>query len=584
MAVLQINLDYNGKDVVCEFPYHPRLVSVIQVSAPAPRWDARKKNWKLPANELTAKWVKEFPTLFPDIKLTTTKKLTKYLKSRSDTAISLATIKDLAATRLKSVDGAEYFLAPYAHQKEALRFLVRRAKAGVPHAALFYEMGTGKTKVIIDATKILKWKKILVAVPKTVILSWRREIKKNLPKGSYRIIDATRGNVRKRAEAIADVIHLPSRLTTFVLVNYDALRIKHMMGTLEAVEWDCITLDESTYIKTPKALRSKAAIKLGESGKFRVIMTGTPVTNNYLDLFAQFKFLDSSILGIPTFTAFKATYAQYDYPFKDPKRRNIPILRGYRHIDDLLAKISLHSMIKTIDECLDLPEKAPPIIRSVSLDDFPEAKKAYHEMRKHLLTLLEDGTEVSASNILTQLLRLQQITSGFVTDEDGTEISLGEAPKITALLEFVDEIGDKEQVVVWARFRHDIREIERALATRGSVGVVTGSVTGKHRDKVINDFEAGKHRFFVATPRTCGFGIDLISARYTIWYSPSFSLEERYQADARTRRAGQKRRTFYVDLIVEGTIDELILTAIHRKSSLLDYVMDVGAKNLGTKI
>ena len=563
---MAITLDYNGKDIEARFPYHPRLVSVMQISIPGRRWNGKKKCWLLPANEITAKWIEQFNLLFPDIKLIQKASVKKFLTGRKEKSEICETIKGKITDPLKSVDQAEYKLKPYNHQFEALRYIVRRSQGKIPYAGLFYEMGTGKTKIVVDSSRILNWKKILIIIPKTIGVSWKKEIAKNLDK-PYRIIDATKGTTRKRAELIADSLNYQKyNGRSFVLVNYDAIRIKAMFEVLNSIEWDAMILDESTYVKTPKAQRTKAAIRLGQAAGFRMVMTGTPITNNYLDLYAQLKFLDPSILGIPTYTAFKATYAILG-GFEQKQ------VVGFKNVEDLLEKVKNHSLICMIDDCLDLPEKMPPIIRSVSLDDYPEVKAAYNNMRKSLMHEFDDGNITTAKNVLTKLLRLQQITSGFLTDDEGNINSFGQSPKITALLEFINEIADDESVVIWARFLHDIDEIERAISPYGKVGKITGSITGEDRDKIINDFEDGKIRFLVATPRTCGFGINLVSARYTIWYSSSFSLEERYQADARTYRSGQKRRTFFIDLVCENTIDELILTAISKKSDLLDYVM-----------
>jgi len=570
----QIKIDYAGKYVEVRFAYDPRLTIIMQ-NAPAAQWNRYRRCWQMPPNDITIKWTKDFEILWPGIKVERSKKFIKFIETRESNVNAVINCRKSISRPLASVDNADYKLKPYPHQLEALRFLMRRIKIGKNFAALFYEMGLGKTKIVIDFMKLTNSKTALIVVPKTLSYSWRKEIEKNLGTKKIAVLDATRGQTKSRAWKIAQMRE-NSALRNYkriVLINYDALRNDSLLSTLLDYQWSIIALDESTYIKNIKAKRTKAAIKLGEKADFKILMTGTPITNSYVDLFAPLQFLSSEILGIPTFTAFKATYAVMG-GFKAKQ------IVSWKNLDDLMSKVRLHSLIATLDECLDkLPKAMPPKIRTVSLEDHSDIRDAYNSMRKELIHIFTDGTEVTAPNVLTRCLRLQQITSGFLTDESKKIIPIAPPPKIEPLIETISELGDQEKVIIGARFHYDIEQIKKALAPFGKIEIITGKITGKKRDKAVESFEQDPEaRFLVGTPKTFGYGLTFIKTRYIVWYSPNFSLEERKQTNARIRRPGQKRRAVYIDLACENTIDELIITALMKKGDLLDYVMDIGSK------
>jgi SNF2 family DNA or RNA helicase len=556
----------------------------MTVGAPAAQYNSTRRCWQMPPNDITVTWVKNFSVLWPGIEVSVTSRFDRFLQARSGNEQSAMKARAMIQQKVRAVDARKYKVKPMKHQLEALRFLCARDAVNKRFAALFYEMGLGKSKIIIDVASILHWRKVLILMPKTLSYSWRKELDKYCC-DKYAVLDATRGITSERAWKVAEFINDPKRerYIRFVFVNYDAVRSDALMKAMSAAQWDCIVADESTYIKTPAAKRTRATIKLGERAKWRVLMTGTPITNSYADLYAPLKFLSIEILGIPTFTAFKATYAVMG-GYKEKQ------IVGWRNTEDLMEKVKQHSLIARLDDVLpNLPKAMPPIIRSVSLDEYKEVRDAYNNMRRELIHVFADGTEVTARNVLSKLIRLQQITSGFLTKGEDASTSNGdcvqssniipisEPPKLQALLEVVSELGSAEKVIVGARFIYDIQQIVRALQQLGKVEVITGTVTGHKRDEALERFENGDSRFLIGTPKTFGYGLTLVKTRYLIWYSPNFSLEERQQTNARIRRPGQTRNVTYIDLVCEGTIDELILVTLMKKGDLLNYVMKQGS-------
>ena len=576
-----ITVDYIGRYVTVKFSYTPRLVLVMQ-NTPAAQYNRNKIRWELPPNDITVKWITDFHIMWPGIKITKTEKLLKFIKVRHGNIDALIKCRASIKIPLASVDDRNYKLKPWAHQFEALRFMVRRKQIGKPYAALFYEMGLGKTKIVIDFSEIIKVEKTLVVIPKTLCYMWTKEIKKNCATKKVITLDITVGTATQRISSIKKIFDnsLLKSYKKFVLINYDALRNKTILKALMAYSYDIVTLDESTYIKNYKAKRTKAIIKLGEAGDFKILMTGTPVTNYYLDLFSQLKFLNDEILGIPTLTAYKATYAITNLvDFKRNQKKKARVIVGWKNVDDLMNKVRLHSLIAILDDCFDIPKAMPPIIRSINLADskYKKIRDAYNAMRDKFIVELK-SQEITASNVLTRCLRLQQITSGFLTNAEKELLVIDKPPKIEVLLNIIEELGSKEKVIIAARFHYDIDKIKEALAPIGKIVEISGRVKGKERSVAIEAFDKDSEtRFLVGTPRTFGYGLTFIETRYIVWYSSSFSYEERKQTNARIRRPGQKRRPCYIDIICENSVDELILTVLEKKRALLKYVMENGA-------
>ena len=330
-----------------------------------------------------------------------------------------------------------------------------------------------------------------------------------------------------------------------------------------------IAIDESTTIKNPNAKRTKNILLLSEQSTYRRILTGSPVTKSPLDLFSQCKFLDPWLLGHESYYSFRTRYAMMRTA--NFGGRSVQIVVGYRNLSELTEKIKPFSYRCLKDDCLDLPEKTY-MKRSIQMTD--EQQKIYRQMKEMALAYL-NGKQVTTATVITQLMRLHQITCGHFASDDG-EIQEVKNNRIGELMNVLDEIEGK--AIIWAHYRHDIETIVKEVEKKyGSNSIVTyyGDTTTEDRQKAIKQIQdlSGPTRFLVGTPQTGGYGITLTAASTMVYYSNGYDLEKRQQSEARIDRIGQKKNMTYVDIICEETIDEKIVKALRKKVNIATQIM-----------
>lgn len=483
----------------------------------------------------------------------------------------------------------EFKTQPYPHQQNVFAEI-----RDLPYYALFWEMGLGKTKEALD---IAAWKfstgqidAVLVVTLKGVHRNWvTKEIPEHLAvegvKAAYWAPDRVEGGMRGM------LAHSGLAVAT---INFDAIRgpkgeafCRKFLTNRKVL----VIVDESHGIKTPSAKRTKALIKLGKLAAKRLIMTGTPITNAPLDLYSQFEFLAPSILGFSSYFAFKKRYAiEQAVPGVTHKewRRN-PVtgqteqvevqtmcVVGYRRLEELKERIAPYSSRLTKDEVLDLP---PKTYRLHPFEMTVEQKKAYAQMKRDLLIELESGQRVSAQLAITKLLRLRQLTCGFVVpddmdrnNEDITGIPFGKTnPRLESLMDVLEEVHGK--AIIWTSFRHSLKEIVEALREKygaESVAGYSGKTSQTLRQEIETNFQNPKHplRFFVGNPQAGGTGITLTQARDVIYYNNAFDLVLRLQSEDRAHRIGQTGTVTYTDLQAVGTVDHHITKALLSKRNL----------------
>jgi SNF2 family DNA or RNA helicase len=330
-----------------------------------------------------------------------------------------------------------------------------------------------------------------------------------------------------------------------------------------------MAIDESTTIKNPEAIRTKTIINVGRDVKYKRILTGSPVTKSPLDLFTQCYFLDPWLLDHQSFYSFKTRYAITKQI--NVSGRMIHLVVGYRNLGELSDKLKPFSYRVLKDDCLDLPPKTF-MKRIVQLS--PEQKKVYEQMKKTALAVL-NGKLTTTATVLTQLMRLHQITCGHFKSDDG-DIQVLKNERLDELLDVLDELEGK--AVIWAHYRYDIEVIVDALKKRyGDNTVVTyyGDTSTDDRQKAIKLIQNPDSpvRFIVGTPQTGGYGITLTGASTMIYYSNGYDLEKRQQSEARIDRIGQTKNMTYIDIIAEGTVDEKIVDALRKKVDIASKVM-----------
>ena len=460
---------------------------------------------------------------------------------------------------------------PYAHQLKALEMSWNKE-----NFAYFMEMGTGKTKVLIDNIAMLydkgKINGALIIAPKGVVKTWyEQELPTHLPDHIENVTVLWQSNITKAQQEKLDSILENEMLLHVLVMNVEALSTEK--GVKFATRFlvshkTLMAIDESTTIKTPTAKRTKNIIGLGKYSKYRRIMTGSPVTKNPLDLYTQCEFLDPYLLDFASYYAFRNRYAVMKT--MHVRGRSIQVVHAFQNMGELSEKLKGFSYRVLKEDCLDLPPKNW-IKRHITLSK--EQEKIYKQMKEHALATL-NGKVTSTMTVITQLMRLQQITCGHFVADDGT-IQEIKNNRITELMDVLDEIEGK--AIIWGHWQKDIQnmvsEIEKVHGP-GSVVSYYGLTPQDERQDNIRKFQNDpKCRFMVGTPSTGGYGITLTAANTVIYYSNGYDLEKRLQSEDRAHRIGQKKNVTYIDIIAEKTVDEKIQKSLRKKINIASEVL-----------
>ena len=461
---------------------------------------------------------------------------------------------------------------PYAHQLKALEMSWNKEVF-----AYFMEMGTGKSKVLIDNISMLydrgKINGALIIAPKGVYKNWYdSEIPTHLADHVHKKAVLWQALINKKQEEKLSVLFKSDTDLHILIMNVEAFSTKKGLD-FAAKFLSChetmVAIDESTTIKNPGAKRTKNILRLSKLCKYRRILTGSPVTKSPLDLFTQCYFLDPFLLDFTSYYAFRNRYAEMREAHFGG--RSVQLVTSYKNLDELSETLKNFSYRVLKDDCLDLPKKT--FMKRI-IQMTPEQSRVYQQMKKMALAEL-NGKVTTTVNAITQLMRLQQITCGHFKADDGTMQEI-KNNRITELVDTVDEIQGK--VVIWAHWRNDIETIVKHLKDEyGDNSVVTyyGDTSTEERQTAIKKMQNPKSpvRFLVGTPQTGGYGITLTGASTMIYYSNGYDLEKRQQSEARIDRIGQEKPMTYIDIIAEGTVDEKIVTSLKKKVNIATQVM-----------
>ena len=470
----------------------------------------------------------------------------------------------------------KYKLPPFNHQQEALNFGWDRTEFG-----LFMEMGTGKSKVLIDNMGMLyqagQINFALVLAPKGVYRNWvTKEIPEHMSDDvPHRVIRWVASPNKKQQEEMRSVKDKFDGLTIFVMnvESFSSLKGQKAGAWMSSVLGPngMIAIDESTTIKNHKAKRTKSLTKIAAGFKYRRLLTGSPVTKSPMDIYSQCEFLRPGLLGYESYYAFQGRYAVVQR--KTMGAAAFQQIVGFRNLDELTNKIDMFSFRVLKKDCLDLPEK---IYTARYVGMTKEQFDMYEQIRKHAMVLLENGEMSTAPAVITQMLRLQQIMSGHLKTDDGDLLTF-QSRRMEALEEIANEHDGK--AIIWSRFRHDIIGITEMLNKKygeGCAAAYFGDTSDDERNEIVQNFQNPNHplRYFVGNPATAGYGLTLTDADLVVYYANDFNLETRMQSEDRAHRIGQKNNVTYIDLICEGSIDERIVKALRAK-------IDIGAQVLG---
>ena len=471
-----------------------------------------------------------------------------------------------------------YKTKPMAHQEKI--FLETRDR---PYYALFWEMGTGKTKVCIDTAAYLFLKGeidgVLIISDKGAYRNWvDPEVPIHMPDNvPYRqaVWQATCG---KKAQAKFNQLLVPhDNMLDILVMNVEAFagdKAQDFANAFLENHYTLLIIDESDSIKTPTAKRTQAIIELKARADYRRILTGTPIANSPLDIFSQAEFLNRGLLG-DSFVAFRAEYANLLLIDAGRGKKYYKIV-SYKNIEKLKELIKPWSSRLLKTECLDLPEKLYTVHY---VEHTPEQAKMYKELKEMALTEYAGGL-LTATSAMTALMKLHQINCGHVKidgidDEDGVTVDIP-SNRLSALHELLSKVEGK--VIIWANFRRDFELIGKMLTKEfGAESFVTyyGATHQDQRPLNVERFRNDpKCRFFVSNAATGGRSLTLIESDYAVYYSYSWRLALRLQSEDRNHRKGQTRPCTYVDLCIPNTVDVKIRRALQAKKELASSVLD----------
>lgn len=463
-----------------------------------------------------------------------------------------------------------YKVPPMKHQVEALK------KAwGKEAYAFFHEMGTGKTFTTINLAGAYHRKGMVSAVivicPTPIKAVWEWEVEKMSP------VDAEVYVLASGDRGVEKFTSLDTDKLKYLVVGVEALSSgKAFEQALDFAKRHSsdglmVVCDESSKIKNAQAGRTKKAAKIAKIADYRIILTGTPITQGIEDLYGQFMFLGPHIIGCKSYFVFKNMYCVMG------GFENRSII-GYQREEDLLNKVRQHVDIVKSEDAIDLPDKA---YTKLVVEPTAQQKKAMKSL-KDLFEAESGGDILTVETVLERMTRYQQICGGNFPYDDldtgkyKTKPIDGKNPKLDALMSSVEDLPVEKKAIIWARFRPEVDLIVTNLrANFGEDAVVEfhGSVSDAERRMAIQNFQENHLvRFFVVNQQTGSMGITLTAATVAYYYSNTFSYEERVQSEKRNHRKGQENHCLYVDIEMNVHEDKMITAAIKRKGGLAKYV------------
>jgi SNF2 family DNA or RNA helicase len=455
----------------------------------------------------------------------------------------------------------------YNHQIKAVDFLRSRGFTG----AIFADMGTGKTLMALEAFRWLKLAnpaiKMVVCAPLSLLeAAWGADIRQFTEFTYYNAHDKP----------------IPAVLREdILLINYDAVITKRAGSLATLVQGNLLVADESSRMKNNQAKTTKIMMMLGRLARYRVVMTGTPAPNSPMEYWGQIEFLAPRYLHKSgSFYAFRNNYFHLQrgkqimhgqlvtrMVLYDAFQKGFKYEITTRNLEKLMAKISSLAFRIKKEECLDLPEQVDEI-RYVYLG--VKALRHYKEMKNDLITEIKREI-ITAEMALVKMMKLREITSGFIMDNTGKAIGISNE-KIAELKNIIEELGT-QPVIIWCCFKWEMHKIQDELEKLYGVEsyVVLNSET-KDRDKSINDFKEGRVRFAICHPASVAHGITWVNCSVEIFFSLDYSLERYLQAKARIHRIGQVNKCTYIHILAKGTIDEDVLEVLQGKGQMIEVV------------
>ena len=438
---------------------------------------------------------------------------------------------------------------------------------------LLFEMGCGKTLTAIAIAgagyQMGKVERLLIVAPTSVVAVWPKELQE-YAKFKY-TCKTLLGEKKQRIKQIDDLLKFPFKALKVAVINYESTWRPEILEKLKEFDADMVIADESQRIKTYDAAQSKAMHELGDQARYKLILSGTPVQTAAIDIWSQYRFLDKTVFG-DNFFKFRGRYAiMGGYGNKK--------IVGYKDLEGLIKKEHSIAFRVTKDEALDLPEQT---FETRKIQFSQKEKNLYERIKKDSYAELDGGGHITATTVLTRLLRLQQLAGGFLVQDDAQKPQLVSRAKLDALADIIEDyvIGSGKKLVIFARF---IAEVKAIMELAGKVlpkelkqVAIYGDIKKEDRGGIVKQLfqEDPNTVLFIGQIDTAGTGITLTAADTCVYYSKNFNYATYSQSLSRIHRIGQRNCCTYIDLEIEGTIDELISKALSRKEDMAKTVVD----------
>jgi SNF2 family DNA or RNA helicase len=447
---------------------------------------------------------------------------------------------------------------------------------------LFFEQGTGKTRTMIEVLRRKyaeknKLRKTLILCPVIVCENWRREFKMYSKIAQKDIVVLT-GSGASRIKKFVEEVGQDLTKEKIIVTNYEAMQMEDFYKLIMMWNPEILVCDESQRLKNPESKRAKAVVRLADISQHNYTLTGTPILNSAMDVYMQFRVLDRGETFGKNFYGFRNAYfMDANQSFKS-KQHYFPKWEERPETYEILqSKIKTKAIRVLKKDCLDLP---PFVRQSVSVSLSKEQAKAYREIYNDFITWVESKSgeprAVVANLAIVKALRLQQIVTGFVNDENGNPHRLP-CPRIDALEEIIEGIDPKAKIIIWCAFKENYKQV-RELCEKIGRGYreLHGEVSHADREKNLQAFrEDPEVTVMIANQAAAGLGVNLIEASYAVYYSKSFRLEDDLQSEARNYRGGSEMhaKVTRIDLVCAGSIDELINESLAKKQAIGDSIL-----------
>lgn len=441
---------------------------------------------------------------------------------------------------------------PWQHQATAIGLALQQSSF-----MLAMDMGTGKSLCAVAIANAIKAKRVLIVCPKSVIPVWPNQFQKHSKR--YYHFASCDGSVANKLKQIKQALDYgeTAPLPVVIVINYDAVWREPVGSFLADADFDLLILDESQRIKSPSGKASKYVGSSLQRIPKKLALSGFPMPHSPLDIFAQYRALDPGIFG-QYYGKFRKRYSVMG-GFQDKQ------VVAYKNQDELKERFELISYHVTKADALDLPEEVDSIV-PITLD--PATQKHYTKLERDFYVAVEEG-EVTAANAMVKLLRLQQLTSGFMKMEaSGNEVYKCDA-KAVALKDILENLGN-EKAVVFCRFRHDIGVIRNVCE---SLGYICGELSGAKNDLTETATYPDHLDVLAVQIQSGGVGVDLSLASVGVYYSLGLSLGDYLQSRSRLHRPGQENKVTFIHLLAEKTIDNKVYRSLEKKQKVIEGIL-----------